>query len=278
MASKSSEALLPSFKQVSPAVYIQSSLIRSNGPPGKPKTPDIILLLSWVGANKAHIAKYIPDYMALYPNARITLITSAPTDFLFGNRASQRNQLKLVVDVLAAEYKATVLVHLLSNGGSHTLWRLAKMYKETQGCLLPMNALIFDSGPGKMDFDRVAAVLSLDLPKGRYLRLPGLCLVYMYLCFLWAMGALSIIDHVWHGLNGPDLIDPNAVRCYIYSKRDVMVWWKDVEDHADEAEARGCKVKKELFQGEHVAHMRSDRGRYWKVVGNVWDMASQKIQ
>jgi len=278
MGSKSSEALFPFFKQMSPAVYIQNSLIRTNYPSGELNTPDIVLLLSWAGDNRAHIAKYIPGYLAIYPNSRIILITSAFTDFLFGDRASQRNQLKLVIDVLAVEHKSTVLVHLFSNGGSHTLWRLAKMYKEMQGCLLPLNAIILDSAPGKMSFKRTATVLSLDLPRAHYLRLPGLCLIYMFISFLWAMGSLSIIDDVWHGLNSPDLVNASAVRCYIYSKRDVMVWWRDVEDHADEAEARGCTVKSELFRGEHVAHMRSEGERYWEVVESLWDMAFRKIK
>ena len=278
MPLKSSEVLSPFLQQLAPAVYIQNSFVRSNGVSGKPNTPDIILLLSWAGANKAHIAKYVSDYVALYPNARIILVTSAFTDFLFGDRASQRNQLKLAIGALAAGHHTTLLVHLFSNGGSHTLWRLAKMYQETQGCLLPINALIYDSGPGKMTFQRVAAVLSLDLPRSFYLRLPGLCFVYMFIGFLWAMGSLDIIDHVWHGLNSPGLVDSNAVRCYIYSKRDVMVSWRDVEDHADEAEAKLCTVQKELFGGQHVAHMRSDGRRYWNVVERVWNMASQKME
>jgi len=274
MASRASEALSPFLRQVSPAVYIHNGLDRSEDPSGKLKAPNIILVLSWAGASKAHIAKYISKYSALYPTARIILITSAFTDFLFGNRASQRNQLKLAIDALAAGHRTTVLVHLFSNGGSHTLWRLAKMYKETQGCPFQMNALILDSAPGRVTFQRAAAPLLHDLPRAAYWRLPSLCLVYIFVSFLWAVGSLSIIDHVWHGLNSPDLVELKAVRCYIYSKRDVMVWWKDVEDHADEAEAKGCTVKKEIFLGEHVAHMRSEGQRYWKIVESVWSMAS----
>ena len=63
--------------------------------------------------------------------------------------------------------------------------------------------------------------------------------MYIFISFLWAVGSLSIIGHACHGLNSSDLVDLKAVRCYTYSRRDVMVWSKDVEDHADKAEAKG---------------------------------------
>ena len=79
------------------------------------------------------------------------------------------------------------------------------------------------------------------------------------------------MDMVWNELNTPDLIGTNAARRYIYSREDSMVWDKDVEDHADEAEAKGYRVRLEKFSGSaHVAHMMADRARYWKIVEDLW--------
>ena len=43
--------------------------------------------------------------------------------------------------------------------------------------------------------------------------------------------------------------------------------WRDVENHADDAEAKGWAVMREEFEGsQHVAHVRVDEGQYWEIV------------
>ena len=80
------------------------------------------------------------------------------------------------------------------------------------------------------------------------------------------------MNRTWVDLNKGDLIRREAGRCYIYLKEDEILWWRDVEGHADEAEARGWKVRRERFEGSrHVAHVRLDEGRYWRIVCEVWD-------
>ena len=55
--------------------------------------------------------------------------------------------------------------------------------------------------------------------------------------------------------------------------------WRDVEDHADDAEARGWVVRREEFGGSmHVAHARVDEGRYWGIVKAVFDAAQSYQQ
>lgn len=75
-------------------------------------------------------------------------------------------------------------------------------------------------------------------------------------------------------LNDSSLISKECRRCYVYSKTDDLIPWKDVEGHADDAEERGWIVEKERFEGsEHVAHMRLDPQRYWKIVARYLDLA-----
>lgn len=62
-------------------------------------------------------------------------------------------------------------------------------------------------------------------------------------------------------------------RTYIYSPEDEMVEYRHVERHAEEAREKraGVKVRTERFEGSrHVAHMRLDPERYWRVVGDTW--------
>ena len=66
-------------------------------------------------------------------------------------------------------------------------------------------------------------------------------------------------------------------RSYIYSREDVMVDWRHVEEHAREATARGIPSRMERYEGSaHVAHMRSDPDRYWKIVTETWEEAIRR--
>jgi hypothetical protein len=63
-------------------------------------------------------------------------------------------------------------------------------------------------------------------------------------------------------------------RLYLYSRRDCMVDWKDVERHAEEAEGKGWDVKKVLFdEGENCALVTAKKGaeKYWSAVKELWE-------
>ena len=279
MAGNTSSVLLSHFTQINPSVFVYKpprSTTRTEEPTAKFSHPDIVLLLSWSGANIKHVAKYTPGYIDLYPAAQIVLVTSAFTDFVFGSSTSKKLQLEPVIQTLTTNPEARILVHLLSNGGSHKLWRIAKLYQGTQGRLLPMHALVLDSAPGKTTFERSIEAIAYELPQAWYLRLPALSLLYLFLSILWIVltvtGRTSTVDRVWKELNDPDLITVKAIREYIYSRADRLVFWKDVENHADEAEAKGYQVRKEAFENTgHVAHMRVEPERYWSEVAALWN-------
>ncbi|MCJ1396912.1 hypothetical protein MMC11_000103 [Xylographa trunciseda] len=279
MAGKTTPVLLNRFTQINSSVFIYKppkSTTEANETTEKFGHPDIVLLLSWSGANIKHVAKYTPGYLELYPDSHIILVTSAFTDFVYGSSTSKKLQIRPVIQVFTSNPEARVLVHLFSNGGSHKLWRLAKLYKETQGRLLPMDALVLDSAPGKATFERSTEALAYEAPQAWYLRLPSVALIYLFVFMfqvvLTTTGWTNTIDRVWNELNDPDLISVKAIREYIYSKADRLVSWNDVEDHADEAEAKGYQVGKEIFENTgHVAHMRLENERYWGVISGLWD-------
>lgn len=62
-------------------------------------------------------------------------------------------------------------------------------------------------------------------------------------------------------------------RCYIYSEEDELVDWRDVEDHARDAEEKGFVVRREKVVGSgHCAHARGEGGkRYWETVRETWE-------
>ena len=95
-----------------------------------------------------------------------------------------------------------------------------------------------------------------------------------YVIPLW-LGKKNLAQRFRDALNctDPEYLRKEAPRCYIYSKSDTMILDRDVEEHADEAEAKGMHIVKERFVGTpHVGHMRGDGARYWGIVGKTWDM------
>lgn len=50
-----------------------------------------------------------------------------------------------------------------------------------------------------------------------------------------------------------------------------MVAWRDVVDHAEDAEAKGWRVGRERYvDSGHVDHLRQDEERYWGAVRSLW--------
>jgi hypothetical protein len=78
-------------------------------------------------------------------------------------------------------------------------------------------------------------------------------------------------------LNNPRLfpwIDAHTPRLYVYSKKDELVPWEEVEEHVSQAKALGINVKAEVFaQSPHVGHARMDPAKYWSAVGEAWATA-----
>ena len=80
------------------------------------------------------------------------------------------------------------------------------------------------------------------------------------------------IERIRQALNEKALMHGEGKRCYVYSVKDSMVGWRDVEAHAQDAEMKGFAVQRERFEGsEHCAHVRGDgRERYWMIVREFW--------
>lgn len=63
-------------------------------------------------------------------------------------------------------------------------------------------------------------------------------------------------------------------RLYIYSKKDELVPWQEVEKHIETAKTSGFNVRSEVYEDSaHVAHMRLDPKRYWASVQDLWQIA-----
>ena len=66
-------------------------------------------------------------------------------------------------------------------------------------------------------------------------------------------------------------MDASAKRLYVYSDSDLMVGWKDIERHAEDARKIGVNAKTRKLEGsKHVQHMLQSWESYWESVETFW--------
>lgn len=242
----------------------------------------LILFLSWMGAAPKHIAKYAVAYQKLFQAARIILIRCELPD-MFRKRDQYRKLQKQALDVVREHVQngGDVLVHSSSNGGAKQVIEFAKSWKDAYGKVLPMRAQILDSSPGTGDWKRSHAAITLSLPKSFVFRLFGSLMVHVFLALYFifdkATRRENAIVTLRRNLNDPALFSTKAPRVYLYSKADLMVGDYEVEEHADDAVAKGWDAAKVRFKSSpHAGHIREDEGKYWSAVMDAWNKGPRR--
>lgn len=279
MAAKTtSEDPLAPFIRLSPSVYLQETSVVSDNRRECPKT---IVLAFWMNAPPRALTKYVAEYARLAPSARIIFIRSSTSDFLLNAtvRAQQARVAPAVekIQVASATTEEPVFLHMFSNGGASTTAHLLAAYRRMTGKSLRISSMIIDSAPGTLAFRASVKAFSFALPRMWILRFMGKILLYTVLIASWLVRKLTrrpdVISLAREAINdnrlidGPDSNKNMQRRCYIYSDADDLIDWRDVENHAADAEAKGWVVQKVIFQGTpHVGHMRADSERYWSIV------------
>lgn len=277
------------MRRRSPYVYVDepAPTIQQQHPMRHDQAPKLIFIAAWMDARDVHISKYIAQYREFYPAAIIVLVRFVFKESLLESVANTAVKpafsylrFKMESGVLSASpARPEILVHTFSNGGSTTTRTLFQLFRSQTGRAFPLHVAIYDSCPGLYSFSSLYSVFMLSFPKS--IRLVALPFVVMFVVSLW----------VWHNplhmISGEDLLSKNArihndpdfakqtMRSYIYGDTDVMVEWKHVEKHAVDAAAKGFVVRRELFErSAHVSHIRTDGGRYWRIVTETWETGS----
>lgn len=294
--------------------------------------PDLIIFCSWMHAQPRHIAKYTAQHRALFPLSPILLLRQDGGDFTWRPEAWQMQAMTRAVEVISnlrarpslsstATTSSTlpprVLMHVLSNGGAYTAYILEKScnsyhHQQTESQsnsnsapLLPINALILDSLPGRTTLPIAVTAFSQILPPTlapplRYLGISALyALIFTmrlpsYLPWpIYKPDQLALSRARLNARESAFMRESVAERAYIYSEEDKLIPWRDVETHAAEAEGglrggsssseeKGAgeqqeRVKLEKFMGSgHVAHAMADAERYWRIVTGAWRAAVEK--
>lgn len=236
-----------------------------------------------MSAQHPHISKYICGYQNLYPTSRILVIRNSPPDFLYRLTSTQRRRVASAVSAIISCCPATsghedpkIILHVFSNGGSHQTRNLLLAYGETTAGPFPPHITIFDSCPGRASFERSVLALSSALPKFLLAHLFLQFWIYIVVSVYWvactSFGIVDPVERLRQAMNSQTIMGTEIKRCYMYSEVDPMVWWQDIEDHAQEAVERGFVVQLEKFEGTgHCAHVRLGGGmRYWAIVNTLW--------
>jgi hypothetical protein len=290
LASKPSRPPLSMMEALSPTTYLYRPAVPAATDPS-PSAPKLILVCSWMDAQDVHIAKYVSRYQALFPASPILLVKFVFAHVQGAKKAVEHLQpaipvIRAVAEADARDPKApTVLAHVFSNGGSMTLARLYAAYRAAvtatgragEPAQLPRHVTVFDSCPGRFGWRRSVAALAPRLGgPSRWARWLLRPLAHLLVAYWWfSLRVLRRRDrlaaagaaHNDRSQNGSE-----ARRAYVYSEADALVGWRAVEDNAEDARRKGYAVRLVKFEGSpHVAHMRADPERYWKVVVDAWD-------
>jgi hypothetical protein len=202
------------------------------------------------------------------------IITTTLADLAFRSERHKQAVLAPAVDYIVSRHlDMNVHLHCFSEGGSHKAIQFAKAYLSSTGNRLPITSLCLDSTPGDHQYHRIARAFKLSLPPIWFLRFLGLIFAYLMLTFLWCFYAIygpkkNLMTRIRRGLEDPTLWDTQHIpRCYLYSKRDVLIKYQDVERHARKAERKGVPVLLVTFeQSVHCHHVKEDTEKYWSAV------------
>ncbi|KAF2492369.1 hypothetical protein BU16DRAFT_111782 [Lophium mytilinum] len=252
----------------------------SNGNSDDP--PDLILLATWLGAGPRHVLKYTSGFKTLFPLAQIVLIITGPADVIIYSAKAQRKRVGPAAKIIKSLINSTsnrkpwILLHTMSHGGAYQILQVAEAFKEAEGFPLPVNAIIVDSAPGKDTIRGSARAVLSGLPKSWLVQAIGTVVLYSVMAIVaiaqTVTGQDQLVTRLRKGLHNKSLFSPSASRCYIYSKSDEVVGWKDIHDHAFEARALGWPEVEELVfeSSSHCGHVRGHEEEYWSAVLATW--------
>lgn len=283
------------MQKLSPRVYLFRPSPDKTLPGPKTNDPALIIIFGWMNATDGPLAKYIRQYQALYPSSAILLVKCTFAGMTFpwiglpeARIAATTTRAVLEQDAAQPSPRSDavphLLVHVFSNAGSTMLYHLYTAYATTgspddapKGATLPLHATVFDSTPAAFTYQTMLQGL-LDGAPSTAVRLAVMPIAYLYVALIWtALTVLRVPDHIGdlapRAHNDPARVRETR-RVYIYGPADRITPAAGVERHADEAEARGFCVQREVFEGTgHVSHARKHADRYWGVVRQTWDKA-----
>ncbi|KAK0120295.1 hypothetical protein ONS95_011701 [Cadophora gregata] len=238
--------------------------------------PTTTILCQWMGASSRSrsLSTTHQKYHTLYPTSTILTLRSLPSYFLSTPTSTRLEGFSPIVPVIDSAPTPRILVHLFSNGGALTFTDICTVYKRQTGKILPVQAIILDSAPGKPTIQQSWEALSIGMPRG-WMWYPSAA-VFAFLLGAGAVGrsVFGVYGLVYKTpglLDDGTLVDGRAKRLYVFSEGDALVGWRDVEAHVEEFKKKGGEVMVLRERDTpHVQHITLDAERYWENVEELW--------
>lgn len=279
---------IPGFELIAPTIWDRIPSTPST-PTVDISAPSLILLMTWTGAHGRHISKYTAEYANMFPSSHIMVITTSSADFLF--RSSKRKQHRLQPAVkyisnlqhIPCANTCGVLMHVFSEGGSNKACELASAYQRSTGSRLPVSAMYLDSTPGHPRYLRLCSALAKSFPPIPVLKQLALVVAAVLLGFVWILYhgfkgyENNVVSKSRRQLLDPAIFDLKVPRCYLYSKKDALIAWQDIYEHAGESMEHSGSVTEVIFEESgHVDHARKEPARYWDAIITVWRQSQEE--
>lgn len=177
-----------------------------------------------------------------------------------------------------------MLLHMFSLGGSNTAAELLESMNTVLATMghqgpLPLRQIILDSCPGDLDISRSHRAGAHSLPNGVILKPLGSAALFVLAVTLAAMEATGLrtplATKVRQQLNNPEIFSARAARLYMASAGDDIVNLRDVEEHRNEAIAKGFAAEILRFQrAGHCSLIMEDGAAYWDAIESGWERSA----
>lgn len=250
----------------------RSPTSRASSPPfqqqhtGASSPPRTIILGLWPGARTEQIEYYVEGYASLYQSTKVLL--------LHHSRTSPRHIEDALTELTGDHKRASIqssqdtLIHLFGDDAASQICRLLRGYRARTDRPLGVKATVLDSVPVVIAPNLSTLVTS-----------PHRLLVFIYLtiiAIIWRLSSVLTLwfseplsSHVQRDLHDPQLLPPDARKCYIFPESDIMFAW-DRPAHAEEVcERRDFEVKRRRVDGRE--RWTGDQERYWLGIENAWE-------
>lgn len=266
---------------------------------GKGHSPALIILCTWLGgATAKRIEKYTQGYHRLWPRSRILLIRTTLGEYLVQSTESLHRKLRPAHceirrvlwenqrqnKISSRPEDGELLLHIFSQGGSNIATQLLESMNAILATLgregpLPLRQIVLDSCPGDPGIYSTSSAGARSLPDNSILRPLGSAVLYILAAGLAGMEASGLrtplAKKMRSQLNDSEIFSARASRLYLTSEADNVVDSRDVEEHCNQAVAKGLTTDILRFrQAGHCSLVLEDGAAYWNAIASGWERSA----
>ncbi|CAG8601601.1 3913_t:CDS:1 [Paraglomus brasilianum] len=266
--------------------------------------PDIVIMFGWTNGQLKHLSK-IASFWRKKGNYHILYYTASHIPYVylpykseklcegllpylyewgvFDNDSTESEATSTVTDIINTRRRPKVIAHVFSNGGGGGLAGMIQMLKANN---LPFrfSAIILDSVPGNLGFLRFHRLFTAT-QTNPFKKLITIfitnCIMFLTAPWIALYMAIirqkSLIRYIVHALLYEKAA--NCPRLFVYSKKDALVRYADVEKTAKMSADMGYVTDEMVVEDtEHVKHWVDRREIYENTVDRFLEQNGVTLQ